>query len=412
VRVWIIQIGERHRETDGDVKLWRSVRLSKTLHQRGHEVTFITSTFDHFQKKHRYNVETTIKSELGFNLVFLHSRFAYKKNISARRLFQQIDISTKFKKYAEKHLLPDIIICALPTIELTFQAAKICSFGKTKLVIDIRDLWPDIYFTSLPIWMHLLGKIVFQRDYAKIRFALHNASAILAVSEKYLKWGKDLTKIKNKTICEVVPIGADSPKIIYSRFNQKSILNNYKIFKDNVVITYVGSFGKSYDLTTLVKAFNKLTTYPKARLVLVGDGDNMNSIKQLAKQNNRIILTGWQKASICNVILKRTDIAVAAYAPDALQSLPNKVFEYMAFGLPTLSSLTGEFHNIIEKCKIGLNYNAGNADQLFKVMQKLVGDKKLRVAYGKNAQNLHREKYSSNKVDVQYANIIQRAGMM
>ena len=48
MRVWIIQIGERHRETDGDVKLWRSVRLSKILHQRGHDVTFITPTFDHF----------------------------------------------------------------------------------------------------------------------------------------------------------------------------------------------------------------------------------------------------------------------------------------------------------------------------------------------------------------------------
>ena len=59
-----------------------------------------------------------------------------------------------------------------------------------------------------------------------------------------------------------------------------------------------------------------------------------------------------------------TKVGLVTYSKDAIMSLPNKPFEYMAEGLPLLSSLRGELRDLIEKHRIGRFYEAGNPSSL------------------------------------------------
>jgi glycosyltransferase involved in cell wall biosynthesis len=100
------------------------------------------------------------------------------------------------------------------------------------------------------------------------------------------------------------------------------------------------------------------------RIVIIGTGKHFKEFNEMAVRLPNVTMTGWLNAHAISPILNHTDVGLAAYAKDALMSLPNKPFEYMAAGLPLLSSLPGELEQLIEEHRIGLNYEAGNPKSL------------------------------------------------
>ena len=69
----------------------------------------------------------------------------YKKNICVRRLlvtFSRIKIIFGSKKTKEK---PDLIYVSFPPIETSLAAVVYAKINKIKIIIDVRDLWPEIF---------------------------------------------------------------------------------------------------------------------------------------------------------------------------------------------------------------------------------------------------------------------------
>jgi glycosyltransferase involved in cell wall biosynthesis len=65
-------------------------------------------------------------------------------------------------------------------------------------------------------------------------------------------------------------------------------------------------------------------------------------------------------------------VGLAPYVEGAGQSLPNKPFEYMAAGLPIISSLPGELEALLRQEGIGLQYKAGDVESLVGAIKFLV----------------------------------------
>ena len=87
-----------------------------------------------------------------------------------------------------------------------------------------------------------------------------------------------------------------------------------------------------------------------------------------------------------------------AYSRGAAQGLPNKLFEYMAAGLPILSSLEGEGAEFIATHQVGFNYPPGDSDRLARIIARLADHPQERETAGANGRRLFLAEFEANIV--------------
>ena len=56
------------------------------------------------------------------------------------------------------------------------------------MILDVRDLWPDLYLDAAPKWLRAASHVLLKPYFGMTKFAFSNASAIVGISERYLEW--------------------------------------------------------------------------------------------------------------------------------------------------------------------------------------------------------------------------------
>jgi glycosyltransferase involved in cell wall biosynthesis len=187
MQVWLIKDGENLPVQPG-VRSMRMWMLADALVKRGHSVLWWSSTFSHQRKTLLYNqdIEVEVKPQFKLKLVYVGG---YKNNISLQRYRHHLRLAQKFSQQAKKLLLPDIIICAFPIIDLAYEVVAYAQTNNIPVIVDIRDLWPDIFIEKSPRILQGLVKIIFSKAFWKTRKLLQSANGLVAVSRGYLNWG-------------------------------------------------------------------------------------------------------------------------------------------------------------------------------------------------------------------------------
>ncbi|MFN5824597.1 MAG: glycosyltransferase family 4 protein [Sphingomonadales bacterium] len=363
--IWLIVIGEPLPLEMGSRAL-RTRLLARHLASQGNDVTWWTSDFNHFAKRYHAISDAVYESEEGYSLRFLHGR-AYEKNLSIARLLNHIEIARDFKSKAKKLTTPDIIVCCLPSIELAREAI---AFGKSRsipVIIDIRDLWPDEITSRLPTAVRGVGKVLTAPLDRQVTSIMREADALIGVSDAYLSWGLNkASRDKTENDC-VIPLGyPDSDESALIRRNVRRPKNGpgFNLF-------FSGSFNNSVDLTCLIEAVRQIRNL-ELSLTLCGDGENFQRWRALAGEDSRVTFTGWIQSDKIRSHAANADVGLVCYRPESLVAMPNKLFEYMSFGLPIINAIPGEAANLVQSQKIGVNYKPGSAKELSIAISKMI----------------------------------------
>lgn len=402
MNIWLVMSGEP-LEQFGE-RPHRIGLLSKILTNHGHSVTWWSTTYDHQYKKNLYDNDTETINEYGVKMVFLHSDKEYKKNISYRRILNHQEVAFKFAKILQKKEKPDIIFCAFPTIDLAYEAVKYGQEYNVPVVVDVRDLWPDIFFNPFPKILHPFIKIFLQRYIKQTKFIFKNCDAITAVSDKYLNYGLNYGRRVKTEFDRVFPLAYNPLSI-----SEKQYLvceNKFKalgVDKNKKIIWFVGTFGKTYDLSTPIKVAKELRDRNDIQFVFTGDGENAKEWKNLANGVKNIVFTGWVNQTDLAYLSEISDIGLMAYRKGAPQGLPNKIFEYLASSLPILSSLKGETEILLSSEKVGFTYEADNVESLQQELGKLIDCDETYRTMSKRCKKLFDKQYSADEV---YSNLI------
>jgi len=123
------------------------------------------------------------------------------------------------------------------------------------------------------------------------------------------------------------------------------------IDQNSFVITYMGSLFTFSGLIQVVSDFAALSE-PTDRLVIIGGGDIANELKQKAKELNieaKVIFTGVINYSDLPDYLSVSDALINPFESTLVTNLalPHKVLQYLATGIPTISTeLSGLFHSL------------------------------------------------------------------
>ena len=405
MRVWLIKDGE-NLPIDEKSRLQRMGLLANFLTQMGVEVIWWQSTFNHFRKIFRFREEKDIQVNSFLKLKLIHS-VGYKKNVSIRRLFHHYDVAKQFYKKAKKEDKPDVILVAMPTIAFTYYATKFAKKYGIPIIVDIRDLNPDVYVSPFHGLLKLIVRIGIKPLQCCLRNSLKKADGIVGTTQPYLDWALCYAGRKQK----------ENDRIFFVSYLDKGLPtkltanSKWTSFQTGKFLTccFYGQFGRLVDFDTIIQAAelckkNNLLV----RFILCGSGELLEYYKKVIadKKLDNVFLPGWVNQEDIRDISLISDLGLMAYHDDKNfnMQITNKFSEYLSFGLGVLLQPTGVMQEMIEKNACGVHFN--DSTDLFKQLESLYNSPNKLNSMKRNARILFEREFVADKVYMEYAKYI------
>lgn len=160
----------------------------------------------------------------------------------------------------------------------------------------------------------------------------------------------DLAKIKFSLCSE--------PKVIYN-FTHFTPLDADRKETATLTLAHISNFRPIKNLAFLAEVFINLLKIKPARLILVGDGPDFKTLKQLLIKGmvwNKIEVAGVLKHGLDKIFMK-TDILLMT---SNYESFCLTALEAMAFNVPVVAPNIGGFKELIKDFKNGCLFSPGN----------------------------------------------------
>jgi glycosyltransferase involved in cell wall biosynthesis len=411
MKIWLITIGEPLPSDPGHPRLLRAGLLAESLADRGHEVLWWTSAFDHVRKAQRAPADRRIASRTGLELVLLHGP-GYRRNISLARIRNHRALARRFAELAPREARPEVILASFPSIELCLAAACYGRARGVPVALDVRDLWPDIFLDHAPAPLRPLARLALAPLFAQTREAFRLASAVTGITTPFVEWGLRLAGRPPGHLDRAFPMGYPSREVdpgllVEARAWWKAThgLDGHAGF----TAVFTGSFGHQVDLDTVIAAAHRLRG-TGIRFVLCGSGENLEHSRRRAAGLDNVILPGWVDAPRIQALMELADVGLAPYFSrmDFLNSSPNQVLEYLAGGLPVLSAIEGLVGELLRENECGEVY--GPDDSLTRLSARLLSlrdaPERLR-AMSLRARALFEARFDADKVYGEMAAYLQ-----
>ncbi len=396
MRIWLVQPHE-HTPLDPWGRVLRHGQLARRLVQRGVEVTWWTSRFYHHRKTFRAGPER-IRTAEGYDIVQLPGP-GYRRNVSLRRLAHYRALVSAFRdRVAREEHSPDLIHCALPPLELPEAAVAIARQLGVPSTVDILDTWPDVYLTALARPLRPLLRVALATEFRRSTRALAGATALVGISESYLAWALARARRERGPLDSIFPLGYQ-PHVPAETGPREPLPVPPAQLERKTVVTFVGSFVSMCDIDVVLDAARDLQNRASDLLfVIAGDGPLGRKWRGKAEGLQNVVFTGWLSQRQVARLLEHSDIGLAPYVAGATQSLPNKIFEYMAAGLPVVSSLRGDAEALLATERIGVTFREGDQEDLVRNLFRLAEDRELRDGCRRRATALFSERFSADSV--------------
>lgn len=169
--------------------------------------------------------------------------------------------------------------------------------------------------------------------------------------------------------------------------------------KSKTIFLYIGFIDLYRGLQIAITGFRDVVAKDKnAVLVVVGNGKSEEKMRRLAHEldiADSIIFEGYQDHSLILDYVASCDVGIIPHFSCGLwnNTIPNKLFDYMAMSKPVLSSDTKPVKRIIEAEECGLVYADNNPSGFAKQALNLMSPE-LRQKFGENGAKAIVSKYN------------------
>ena len=414
INIWIITAQENPSSVLNTryKRLWRSNELARQLANRGHIVTRWRSSFNHHAKKQSNYNKTYLKKD-GYNLQYIRTT-SYYNHIGFKRVLSHYFLAKNFLKMIKQDypIPPNLIFVSNVPIELCHAAVRYANKNNIPVVVDVRDLWPDIYADLLPGFFKIIVKplqYILSKYSGKLNVSLSNATAITGLTKSYLNWGLSKAKRKKIKYDRVFPFCYPKSINISSKLI-RHIYNKLKITKKDIIALYTGNIGYQSDFNNIIYTAQMLEKkHPNLKFVISGSGPKLNYLKELSKKSSNIIFTGWLDDKEIKTLLHLSTFGLIPFYPklNYLLNIPNKFSEYLAYGLVICCNLGGEMGSLVKKHNCGFIYNSEKPNDLQKKISRLINDSKEIKKISKNSKWLHNKSFDNESINAKFVSYLE-----
>lgn len=409
MRVWLIKLGEPLPTDGDDARLFRTGMLARKLSQRGHDVTWWAATFRHFQKTHRFADDKVVELSERYRLRLIHTP-GYRRNLSVARAWDHALWARKFTQQASVLPAPSVILCSMPLPGLCLAATKYGDKHGVPVILDIRDLWPDVLYEAMPRGLAWLALPALWPMTRTTRTACSMAAAIFATNPSYLQWGLDHASRAAASFDRAFPIGysseTPSPQAVEAA---NHFWDSHDVGRDpgEFVTCFFGQLGRHFEIEPILRAARRLQGgRRKFRFVFCGSGSNLERYRRMAADLENVAFPGFVDFAAIWTLMRRSRSGLAPYRSTGnfKRALPNKPIEYMSGGLPILSSLRGTLEELLRERDCGLTYGNGDVEEIIELLVRLHDDEALRSRMAANSRALFEEKFVADSI---YADMVR-----
>ncbi|MBR5134373.1 MAG: glycosyltransferase family 4 protein [Clostridia bacterium] len=377
----------------------RFLTVADRLLENGHDVQIVTTDFIHSIKQHVTDV-TAYKTA---SVTLLHEP-GYPKNVCLQRFKSHYLLSKQLKAWLKTIEKPDVIYCAVPSLDFAYEAAKYARKAGIRFVLDIQDLWPEAFEMVLNI--PVVGSLCFLPLRLRANAVYRAADHLLAVSNTYIDRAKTVNK---KASSGAVFLGTD-----VTRFDSFRESDPVLSKEDNAVwLGYAGTLGHSYDLKTVMQAMAMINDHPRyadLRLIVMGDGPLREEFERFAADcvPDHAVFTGKLPYPQMVATLCRCDIAVNPIRKRSAGSIINKHGDYAAAGIPVINTQESpEYRALVEQYQMGINAECENAAEVAAALKTLLDDPQTAIAMGERAAQCARELFARETTYVRIVDAIE-----
>lgn len=384
LRCWLIEIGEPLPIDPGPPRLMRTGLLAARLARAGHDVLWWASRFDHIRRRFRESqgADPVAGGDVSIRLL---KGGGYVRSVSLSRLLHHRRVAAEFVALAPSYPKPDIILCCMPTLELAAEAVRYGKAHGVPVLLDLRDLWPDIFVEMMPRQLRAVGRVLIQPAARNFATTCAAASGLIAITSEFLEWGLGYAGRQQGGADRVVPHAYPAevpPQSAVTRaedfWNARGVLGS----PDSFLVTFVGTLStrtaRQGCLSDAFEAAGMLEQRcPRLKLVICGGGEAFPWLAKKASEYSNVIVPGQVDHAGVWTLLSRSSIGLVPYpnSPDFSRSIPNKVGEYLSMGLPVTSSLDGALGRFLREHSCGQVYPAGNSARLAELWARLYDDR-------------------------------------
>ncbi len=411
MRVWLITIGEPLPTDSKSPRLLRTGLLGQALAQRGHDVLWWSSSFDHTKKRQRSEGNAVLPLGENYRLQLLRGR-DYERNVSLARLANHREVAAEFRKLAPQEPTPDVILCSFPTIELSAAATEYGQKNNVPVVLDVRDMWPDIFVDLAPRGTRPLARLGLASMFRQTRNCCRRATAITGHAPGFVQWGLQHGGRTAGPFDRDFPFGYNDAQPAAAEVEAADRFWKQRgigVDPGVPVVCFFGALGKQFVMEPVIRAFGRVNKTRKVQLVICGQGDRLPAYRSLAADHPSIHFPGWVESPQIWTLMRRCRLAIAPYqnSPDFQSSIPNKAIEYMSGGLPIVSSLTaGVLNDLLIEHDCGISYG-GDEDRLVVAVEKLLDTPDRINTMSTNASRLFRERFRASVVYHQMSDYLE-----
>lgn len=356
-----------------------SYRQAKALMDNGYSVRL-------------YGIESEKPDVEGINFSSLKERKSRLKRFlfSFSLFFKLLKDKGDIYHFHDPELIPTGILLAL--------------FGK-KVIYDSHEHYPDVLLDRY--WIPKIFKYIIAVIYNIFEAAGLSLFAGMIVTneineKKYMKKNIRLALIRNYPLPEIILAEDD--------------LNNHRF---NCTLLYLGKIFEIRGIENLLEIIRIVhQSIPEVRLRLVGElypddyGRVLSGkIRSLGLENIVSIEKSVPYFKIKD-ITRECDIGMMVFKPtlNNMYVTPNKMFEYMAGGLPLIASDFPAMAKIIKEVDSGLLVNPDNKEEVSRSIVQLLRDENLRNRLSRNGYNAVKNKYNWEKESEKFLKFYEEIG--
>lgn len=417
--IWIVNPGD---DIPGEgAPASRSESLARVLAERGHDVTWWTSSWSHRRKASRTSAVRGFAEE-KFAVKFVAAR-PYTGDVSLARLASHRDFGRTFERLASESVAtgqlerPDIVLASLPPLEVPEAAARLANRLDAMLVVDVTETWPAALERLLPgpRWLRRpISAVLFGQVAGRTRAVLEAADAVSAAAHGHLESLPEAALAgRPMHVCHVGAWVAEfppPPRVIAEvppamEAEVATASSDAAAVRLCCVCDATGREAASLDtLAAAVRAASSAGLPVTIHVLGAREGDPaFRRVAGAAAGSCEVRMHGPIDRAAHVGLLTSCGAAILLGQAGTATAVPGEVFDLAAAGLALVSPWTGELERSIADHRAGVRYDAASGESLARAVSMLAGDPRMLAVLRQGARRMAEAEFDRERTYSRFA---------
>lgn len=378
----------------------RALHFARALERAGHEVRVLTGLPNHPAGVVRpeYRGVRRARERLGgieIDRVWLH---ASPRKTAGTRLWNHVTFAASALGPALAGPRADVVFASIPPLFLGGTAWLAARRHAAPLVLDCRDDWPAAAVALGEMRPGAAATVL--EAYA--RFLQRHADRVLAVTPGMLRAFERAGLDAGRLV--LITNGADTELFRPAPPRPAAAV-------PGVTVLYSGTHGLIHGMDVLLDAAERLRDRPGVRFLLIGDGVHKPALVERARAaglGNVEFRPSVPPAELVAEIAA-ADLCVATTRdhPFCGETIPVKLFDYLACGRPVVAAVSGDAARVVEESGGGVVVPPGDGAALADAIVELAGDPERRTRLGAAGPPFVEARYSRRAVGARLLGVLE-----